>query len=167
MTANDFDVRAFARMFEDLPEHLPISDAMSNGYEDSWYTSQREHMCGWFRAQTTTGSGSYTRKEPNYSARTTYQRLASAPAMIWIAEALGVDADVIERAAAEVEEEPEPRSHCGIIRQHIPWEVIADKAAEMMDEMGLDPERAGRPTLLESAEKLVRVTVEWWNRKTS
>lgn len=131
MSQRDFDIHTFRSVLKSLPEHLPVSDAMSD-YANSWYDSQREHMLGWFAAQGTRGVGSYTRQKPNWSARTTYNRLLCPGAVIWIAEALGVNDELVKRAAEEAQAEPNYRRRCGMIRKHIPWEMIAAKAAERM-----------------------------------
>lgn len=144
MTEIDFDVRTFANLLDTMPENQPMSDAMVSDLEEEWYTSQREHMCSWFREQVDTDAGTHTRKEPNHSARTTYQRLSDGPAMIWLAEVLGVDEGLIATAATEVEAEPETRSHCGIIRRYIPWELLADKATALISERNITLEGADR-----------------------
>lgn len=144
MTEIDFDVRTFANLLDTMPENQPMSDAMVSDLEEEWYSSQREHMCSWFREQVGTDAGTHTRKEPNHSARTTYQRLSDGPAMIWLAEVLGVDEGLIATAATEVEAEPETRSHCVIIRRYIPWELLADKAAALISERNITLEGADR-----------------------
>lgn len=144
MTEIDFDVRTFANLLDTMPENQPMSDAMVSDLEEEWYSSQREHMCSWFREQVDTDAGTHTRKEPNHSARITYQRLSDGPAMIWLAEVLGVDEGLIATAATEVEAEPETRSHCGIIRRYIPWELLADKAAALISERNITLEGADR-----------------------
>ena len=56
----DFHVRAFGRLLATLPDHLPISEAYSDGdYSGVWYNSQREHMESWFNTQATKGKGQY------------------------------------------------------------------------------------------------------------
>jgi hypothetical protein len=127
----DFDTREFAHLLETLDAHLPISDAFEeadpqkNGH---WWTSQKEHMTVWFSSQKTLGSGGFTRSAPNNSAHATYQRLQSAEALLWIAEALGADDSTLRKAAATALKENR-RSRPRIIRQVIPWSVIAELAA--------------------------------------
>ncbi|EPD32416.1 hypothetical protein HMPREF9306_01987 [Propionimicrobium lymphophilum ACS-093-V-SCH5] len=46
------------KVFATLPDHLPISEAYSDGdYSGVWYSSQREHMESWFNTQATKGQG--------------------------------------------------------------------------------------------------------------
>lgn len=60
--------------------------------------TEREHMVGWFRANETTGSGHYSRNEPNRSARLCYNRLLNAASLLWIAEAVGVEQLTVKQA---------------------------------------------------------------------
>ena len=130
----DFDVLDFARLLNRLPAHLPISDAY-DGFVDGeyrrgtpWYTSQRQHMVGWFRAQTTTGSGDYSRNTPNHSARRAYNRILNAGSLLWINEALGQDPDLVRQAAEAAALEREYRRRCRIVREYLPWDRVVELA---------------------------------------
>lgn len=129
--SRDFDTRAFARLLARLPEHLPISDDYEGRYPQPngrWWSSQREHMTSWFRAQSTTGSGASPRAKPNTSAKVTYNRLLCAEGLLWINEALGQDLARVQAAADEAGAEPNRRKRCAIIRRHLPWEEVAQLA---------------------------------------
>lgn len=70
----DIHVRDFARLLGRLEPHSPISDQYELDRlqkKGVWWSSQQEHMVRWFSDQVTRGSGSFTRAEPNTSARTT------------------------------------------------------------------------------------------------
>lgn len=126
---------AFLRVLAQLEPHLPISDAYEHGFpqrQGSWWTSQREHMLGWFRAQSGLGSGKYTRSKPNTSARSTYNRLASAPALLWIAEALGEDSAEVQATADAARSEPNARKRPGLIRKYVPWARIEQLATRRL-----------------------------------
>ena len=127
----DFDVYKFARILARLDAHRPISDAFEATYTQKGgrrWTSQRQHMTSWFRSQATTGSGAYTRNQPNRSAKVTYNRLQSAEGLLWIAEALGADAAIVQAAADEALATKRGPSRCAVIRRHLPWSLIADLA---------------------------------------
>lgn len=114
-----------------LPAHLPLSDAFENGFpqrQGVWWSSQREHMLGWLDHQQSMGDGKFTRKAPNASSRVTYARLNSGPAIVWIAEALGVGTETVETTVAVARAEPNIRKHCGLLRQYLPWALIAERA---------------------------------------
>lgn len=139
MTAKDsidFDVEDFALMLSHMPEHLPIAGGYAQDcgtdYTNWFYTSEREHMVCWFRAQTTKGSGSYTRSTPNHSAKRTYNRLMNATSVLWIGEALGIDPDILKAAVQELKKEKDYRRRPAIVRRHIPWDTIAPLAQEKM-----------------------------------
>lgn len=126
----DIEVRRFARLLAKLDAHLPISDAMEQADPQKngrWWSSQREHMSRWFASQATTGSGAFTRQEPNVSAKTTYNRLQHPEGLVWIAEALGADTDLVQRVADEALTIPR-RSRSAFVRSHLPWELIAQLA---------------------------------------
>lgn len=126
----DFDVVQFARLLSQLPAHLPISDEMELAdpqKQGRWWSSQREHMSDWFASQATTGSGAFTRSRPNRSAKTTYNRLAHPEGVVWIAEALGADRDLVQSVATEALTISR-RSRSGFVRKRLPWTLIAQLA---------------------------------------
>lgn len=128
---DELSVQQFRSVLTALPAHLPISDDFEQDFpqkQGAWWKSQRQHMLGWLDHQLTRGGGKFSRKAPNTSARLAYTRLNSAPAIVWIAEAVGVDADLVQAAVEEARAEPNRRRHCGILRRHLPWSLIAEHA---------------------------------------
>ena len=138
---DDIDVVAFVRILRTCADHLPVSDQYEKDVPQRrgvWWTSQKEHMVRWFGSQTTRGSGAFTRKEPNGSARTTYNRLLCPAAFVWMAEALGEERSVVQAAADAARAEPDARRRSGVLRRHLPWSRIAELAQNAV------PARAGR-----------------------
>ena len=134
MNEMDVDVKEFARLLARLPEHLPISDAMEEADPQKngrWWTSQREHMSSWFASQATRGSGAFTRRAPNRSAKMTYNRLQHPEGLVWIAEALGVDPALVRQVARDALDVPR-RSRSSFVRKHIPWSLISQVAKSQM-----------------------------------
>lgn len=132
MAGLDFDVHDFASVLGRLEPHLPISDAFERAHPQergTWWSSQQEHMVRWFRSQASTGTGAYSRQEPNRSARTTYNRLLAPAALLWMAEALGELPSTVQAAADVAAAEPNRRRRAGLVRRHLPWERIAQLAA--------------------------------------
>ena len=128
----DFHVLEFARMLSWLEEHPPVTAEFTGAHPQkvgTWWTSEREHMVSWFRAQSTRGTGAYSRQEPNTSARTAYNRLFNAGSILWIGEALGEERPVVQAAADEAAAEPNVRRRPAIMRRHLPWPRIAELAA--------------------------------------
>jgi len=126
-------VRDFVRVLRRLESHLPVSDAHERDQpqlRDAWWSSQKEHMTRWFGDQNGRGSGAFTRKKPNTSARTTYNRLLCPAAFMWMAEALGEDPAVVSAAADAARDEPNARKRRGLLRRHLPWERISQLARE-------------------------------------
>jgi hypothetical protein len=71
------------------------------------------------------GPGAYGRKSRNRDARATYNNLRCAPALIWIAEALGEDPGIVRAAVAAADAAgPDSGSQCGAIRKVVPWDRI-------------------------------------------
>jgi len=123
------DVYDFVRVLKRLDDRLPISDRYDSEYGQEtgmWWKSQKEHMISWFGSQNTKGSGQYSRNMPNNNAKTTYNRLQCPGALLWIAEALGEDADIVQKAADAAGAEVVKRKRCGIMRKMIPWERISE-----------------------------------------
>lgn len=134
-SSEDLSVQEFREVLATLPAHLPLSDAFEKDFpqrQGVWWSSQREHMLGWLQHQQSMGDGKFTRKAPNTSARLTYVRLNSGPAIVWIAEALGVDTETVKSAAAAAKTEPNPRKHCGLLRKYLPWPLISERARGLM-----------------------------------
>jgi hypothetical protein len=130
-TRDDLTTAAFVAVLRRLKPHLPISDAYERDLPQrhgTWWSSQQEHMIGWFGAQDGYGSGKFTRTTPNTSARRTYNRLLSPPAFVWMAEALGEDPAVVLAAADAARAEPNARKRPALLRRLLPWERIVQLA---------------------------------------
>ena len=85
-------------------------------------------MVQWFESQTGTGAGAFTRMEGNRSAMLAYNRLLNAGALVWIADALGENPDVIKKAAEEAAkaEKINYRRRCSAFRAIIPFSRIIE-----------------------------------------
>lgn len=118
----------FARLLKALPEHCPISDeyeaATSKPGPVAWYSSQKEHLIGWFNEAD--GPGVYNRKTFNRGARAAYQHFQCAPGLLWLAEALGESRERLQVAANEAIAAGRAASQCAAIRRHIPWERVVE-----------------------------------------
>lgn len=151
MDTLDFDIESFSKFLACLPDHFPISDAMQgrdkedsdDEYSDVWYDSQREHMEAWFFFQQTHGAGAYSRDVRNFSSKKTYNRLLCAPALIWMAEAVGADTELIQKAADEASQLPY-RSQCRCVRKYLPWDMIARLALEKSYDLPAEKRRENR-----------------------
>ena len=136
-TPDDFHVDDFVKLLSarqtDQPMTLAFEDAWARERQKSssdsgiWRHNQKEHVLTWFASQPTRGVGAYSRKTPNRSARTTYNRLMNPAMILWIAEALGEDPQVVQEAGEEVLSVPS-RSRAGAARKVLPWSRIVELA---------------------------------------
>lgn len=130
MSKLDCDCREFADILSNKKPHYPISDRYITNIHDSPVKSgrnEREHMVSWFEDNETTGSGSYTRRVPNASARRCYNMLQNVASLLWIAEAAGISSAIVERAYDEAVKAGDRRRACGAIRRLIPWEEVCTR----------------------------------------
>ena len=81
-------------------------------------------MVEWFRSNETKGFGSYSRENPNRSARRCYNSLMNAASLLWIAEAVGIDELTVRRAYEAAVSAGDYRRACGAIRKIITWDMI-------------------------------------------
>lgn len=125
----DIGCREFSNVLASKGAHYPYSDRYIDEVHDSPEKSgqdEREHMVIWFRANETKGSGSYSRQEPNKSARRCYNSLMNAASLLWIAEAVGIDESTVRRAYEAAAVAGDYRRACGAIRRIITWDMIYD-----------------------------------------
>ncbi|AKV55168.1 hypothetical protein BACT_0608 [Bifidobacterium actinocoloniiforme DSM 22766] len=119
-----------ARIFARKSDHYPYSDRYIAEVHDSpnkTGRTEREHMVAWFRCNSTKGSGSYTRIKPNMSAKRCYNRLMNPASLLWIAEAAGINGEIVEKAFNAAMEAGDYRRACSAIRRIISWEMIYEK----------------------------------------
>jgi len=113
-----------------LPASLPIADdyeAAGTGRPGKkvWYRTQKEHLQGWLSQYN--GPGAYNRKTFDGTARDFYQRFRCVAGLIWLAEALGEDPEVLRAAVADVRAAgPNPSSQCAAFRRKVPWTRIEE-----------------------------------------
>lgn len=108
-----------ASTLERLPVRQPITDAcqgtnpMGAAPGSNW-RNQREHLVNWLRE--ITGPGAYNRKSRNWDAKAAYNHFQCAPALLWLAEALGEDPTVMRKAVEEVKTaKPRAASQCAAV----------------------------------------------------
>lgn len=127
--ATDMRAPELAEIFRRLEPHTEISTKWEKlrPPPSKWWDSQQRHMIVWFSQAE--GPGAYGRRR-GQTARQTYNRLLCPPALLWIAEGLGEDIEVI-RAAANTAwlQKPLP-AQCGTIRRYVPWSRIFELSKE-------------------------------------
>ncbi len=119
----------FVRFLSKLDPHPPISAKHEPEWQEHgvWYSSQKEHVMGWMRAQMTHGGEtSYHRDNLNISARTSYNHWNNPGMALWLAEALSEDPEKVRAADEEAYNEPNKRRRSGIVRKHFPFDRILE-----------------------------------------
>lgn len=133
MGTTDFEIHEFALILRSLPERPLISEAFERADPQKtkrWWSSQREHMSEWFDAQDKLEFREYKRTKPNYSAKTTYAKLRHAEAIVWMAEALGVDTALVKEAADRSLALPRNKRYGFLRNNYFSWALIAQHATE-------------------------------------
>ncbi len=125
--------RELARIIRRLPIEQPITDAyqstqpMGASRPGGPFRDQREHLVGWLSE--ISGPGAYNRQATNGDATAAYNHFQCAPGLLWLAEALGEDSDVVRHAARATQAAPgRAASQCAAIRRLIPWSRVEDLA---------------------------------------
>lgn len=123
----DWPAVALAGILAGAEAHYRVSDAYETGAAPGrrpWYSDQREHVVGWLRELD--GPGAYGRTTRGLSARHFWQHFQCAPGLLWVAEALGEDPDLVQAAADAAGGRGRAAAQCAAIRRVIPWERTAE-----------------------------------------
>lgn len=113
--------RCFAVIHEFTDKAADVAFCESIGVQ---YHYEQLHMCCWFAGQVTHGFGKYTRSEPNFSARNTYNHLMNPWSLLWIGVVLGADRDALKAAAGEMAGRKANSAKCAVMRRHVPFDAI-------------------------------------------
>jgi hypothetical protein len=90
------------------------------------YPTQKDHWLGWLGH--TPGTGSFERETPpNRGARYVYNHIGEPKMLLWLIEAAGVDAGVVEAAERASLQARTLAGKCKAIRQLVPFSVVAGK----------------------------------------
>lgn len=113
------------KVIEGLQAAQPVTDAyeMYRWFSTVWYSSQKEHLLGFWGEYNTTGA--YNRKHTDRDAKFAYNHLRCAPGLLWLAEALGEERAVLERGIDAIKAAgPNYSSQCAAFRKIVPWSRI-------------------------------------------
>lgn len=145
-------------VIDSLPAQQPLTDAYekdcpagSSQLRETWYAHQKEHLQGWLGEYG--GPGAYGRACGSDDAKTFYNRFQCAPGLIWLAEALGEEPNVVREGIEAVRGAgPRLASQTGAFRAVVPWQRIEELAATRHARMTQRP-----PTLGVTARRGPRV----------
>ncbi|PRY19293.1 hypothetical protein CLV78_1259 [Aliiruegeria haliotis] len=126
-----------------FPEHPPATTQLEQeikigtGFHNKWYRSQREHWLGWMAWQC------YQQRlkgnDPSrVDAKGVWSRLKCSPLMFWLAECAGVEEDILNKATEQAKKAArinpkDGNPHGTLIREVLPWEVLADALERCAD----------------------------------
>lgn len=101
---------------------------IGTGFHGKWYRSQREHMLGWLVFQQCEAVRKGIDPVRNM-AGPMWNRLKCSPLMFWLAEASGVEADILFQAqeaaiAAAAINPKDGNPHGRLMREVLPWILL-------------------------------------------
>lgn len=117
--------------YPDRPEwtnKLEQEIQIGTGFHGKWYRSQREHLLGWLVFQQCEARRKGIEPEDNL-AKPMWNRLKCSPLMFWLAEASGVESELLSKAQnAAIEataiNPKDGNPHGKMIREVLPWELV-------------------------------------------
>ena len=128
-SGNDMSCVAFSHLLRFKRSHYPYSDKYIRevgNSPDVRSRTEKQHMVQWFADNATYGSGAYSRRKPNNSAKDCFNKLENAASLLWIAEAAGVEEPIVAAAFDAARQAGDYRRACGAIRQIITWFMIIE-----------------------------------------
>ncbi|MFU0832527.1 MAG: PqqD family protein [Oscillospiraceae bacterium] len=127
MNQEDMDVLDFAREISMKTVNTPISMEYDEKYGQKngrWWSCQREHLVVWCLFQPTSGLSDFKHK-PNHSARNMYNHFGRPETLLWLAEALGEDKNLLKSIVDKIKGKNRTEA-LKIIRENIPFERIME-----------------------------------------
>lgn len=124
-----------AQVIERLPQDQAVPDN-TPGY--NVYNTQRAHWLGWLDPAAGTGTYALTTRG-SVSARTVYQRIGEPRMLLWLAEAAGVDPELLLQARESTAQVQPLASQCAAIRKLIPWRLLAEVLESSLDSFRRHP----------------------------
>lgn len=125
---NDINVLDFGRLISMISIDTPISIEFDKNYgqkEKRWWTCQREHLTIWCLHQPTPGIPGF-KHEPNNSARVMYNKFGRPETLLWLAESLGEDNEVLLETVNEIKNIKNCGSACAELRRKISFDRILE-----------------------------------------
>lgn len=118
----------FANAINKLPSDDPVPIG-TPGYNK--YTTQKAHWLGWLNPSA--GTGTYPRSGGgNRTARDVYNRIVEPKLLLWLVEAAGVSAVLLDAAKAGSATSTKMATQSAAIRKQIPWTVLASALQRKM-----------------------------------
>lgn len=121
----DIPVSDLLALIDKLPAEQFLTDIFENPDDDEevrevWYEHQKEHLQGWLSQYNSPGA--YNRANPSTSSKKFYNNFKAVTGLLWLAEALGEDRDILANAILDaVDAGDSLASQCGAFRRRVPW----------------------------------------------
>ena len=133
MADSDMDILEFARRICMLSRPTPVADEFDrlHGQEQKrWWSCQREHLTAWCLCYPAGGTKGFSHT-PSSSAAEMYRRFGRPETLLWLAEALGEDAALLQGLAARLAEYPpgQRQAQMKALREAIPFARILELLA--------------------------------------
>lgn len=129
------DVLDFARRISMIDKPTPIADSFDNEWgqvRDRWWTSQREHLTVWCLFQPINGVKGHKHR-PNSSAEIMYNNFGRPETLLWLAEAVGIEAQLLCTVVDEITKYSNAKTQCKILRERIPFEAISINLPKILE----------------------------------
>lgn len=123
----DMNILDFARKISMLSIDTPISieyDRLYGQKSHRWWSCQREHLVVWCLHYSTGGVSIY-QHAPSNSAKTMYYHLSRPEIILWLAEALGEESELLLKIISKIKDK-HSKTAMSIIRQYISFDRILD-----------------------------------------
>lgn len=102
------------------PLYRQVHGTSTNG---KWYRNERQHLKAWLSEYD--GPGAYGRKHPGRDAKFFYNHFNDPYGLSWLAEALGVDEELVQRGMEAIEAASSRGSaKSGAFRKVVPWSML-------------------------------------------
>lgn len=124
----DMDVIDFGRLISMISIDTPISIEFDKNYgqnENRWWACQREHLTVWCFYQPTCGIPGFVH-EPNNSARVMYNHFGRPETLLWLAESLGENKEVLSEIVNEIKDIKNCISACAKLRTRVSFDRILE-----------------------------------------
>lgn len=125
---NDMNVLDFGRSISMISIDTPISIEFDKNYgqkEKRWWACQREHLTIWCLYQPTPGIHGF-KHQPNNSARVMYNKFGRPETLLWLAESLGEDEEILLETVNEIKNIKNCRRACAELRRKISFDRILE-----------------------------------------
>lgn len=124
--------RELLRVVSELSPLTPLyRQVHAKSTKGKWFTNEREHLMGWLSEYD--GPGAYARMNPGRDAKFFYNHFNDPYGLSWLAEALGVQGELVQQGIDAVEAaSPRGSAKSGAFRKVVLWSEIEPLVLERL-----------------------------------